>query len=499
VDLIANLATGFAVALTPANLGFCFLGALIGTLVGVLPGIAPITTIAILLPFTFSLPPTSSLIMLAGIFYGAQYGGSTTAILVNVPGESSSIVTCLDGHQMAKQGRAGPALAIAAIASFFAGTIATLVIATASAPMTWLALKFNAAEYFSLMVLGLTGAVVLAHGAPEKAVAMVLVGLLLGLVGIDVNTGAPRMTMGLSELGDGIGFVPIAIGMFGLGELAVTLGNPQDRSLLSFKLKNLWPSWAEIRQCIPAMLRGTALGSVLGVLPGGGAALSSFAAYALEKKVSPNSRQFGRGAIEGVAAPEAANNAGAQTSFIPLLTLGIPGNAIMALMIGAMMIQGIQPGPQVMTAQPQLFWGLIASMWLGNLMLIVLNLPLVGLWVALLRVPYRLMFPAIVLFCCIGTYTVGNTVFDIWAMLIFGVLGVFFYKVGAEPAPFILGFILGPLMEENFRRAMYLSRGNPMVFIERPISAVLLLMSLVLLVILVLPAVKQKREEVFQE
>jgi len=290
-----------------------------------------------------------------------------------------------------------------------------------------------------------------------------------------------------------------AIGMFGLGELAVTLGRPQDRSLLSFKLKNLWPSWAEIRQCIPAMLRGTALGSVLGVLPGGGAALSSFAAYALEKKVSRNAAQFGRGAIEGVAAPEAANNAGAQTSFIPLLTLGIPGNAIMALMVGAMMIQGIQPGPQVMIAQPQLFWGVIASMWLGNLMLIVLNLPLIGLWVALLRVPYRLMFPAIVLFCCIGTYTVGNTVFDIWAMLLFGVLGVFFYKVGAEPAPFILGFILGPLMEENFRRAMYLSRGDPRVFIERPISAVLLLMSLVLLVILVLPAVKRKREEVFQE
>ena len=322
MDLIANLATGFAVSLTPANLGFCFLGALIGTLVGVLPGIAPITTIAILLPFTFSLPPTSSLIMLAGIFYGAQYGGSTTAILVNVPGESSSIVTCLDGHQMAKQGRAGPALAIAAIASFVAGTIATVVIATASAPMTWLALKFNAAEYFSLMVLGLTGAVVLAHGAPEKAIAMVLVGLLLGLVGIDVNTGSPRMTMDLADLGDGIGFVPIAIGMFGIAELAVTLGRPQDRSLLSFKLRDLWPSWAEIRQCIPAMLRGTALGSILGVLPGGGAALSSFAAYAMEKKMSRNPAQFGRGAIEGVAAPEAANNAGAQTSFIPLLTLG---------------------------------------------------------------------------------------------------------------------------------------------------------------------------------
>lgn len=499
MDLIANLATGFSVALTPANIGFCFLGALIGTLVGVLPGIAPITTIAILLPFTFSLPPASSLIMLAGIFYGAQYGGSTTAILVNVPGESSAIITCLDGHQMAKQGRAGPALAIAAIASFFAGTVATIVIATASAPLTWLALKFNAPEYFSLMVLGLTSAVVLAHGAPEKAVAMVLVGLLLGLVGIDVNSGAPRMTFGFNELGDGIGFVPIAIGMFGIAELAVSLGRPQDRSLLSFKLSNLWPSAAEMKQSFPAMLRGTALGCVLGVLPGGGAALSSFAAYALEKKSSRQPQRFGRGAIEGVAAPEAANNAGAQASFIPLLTLGIPGNAIMALMIGAMMIQGIQPGPQVMTAQPQLFWGVIASMWIGNLVLIVLNLPLIGLWVSLLRVPYRLMFPAIVLFCCIGTYSVGNTVFDIWVMLLFSLLGVFFYKVGAEPAPFILGFVLGPLMEENFRRAMYISRGDPLVFVERPISALLLLLAVALLVILVLPAVKRKREEVFQE
>lgn len=499
MDLFANLATGFSVAFTWANLGFCFLGVLIGTLVGVLPGIAPITTIAILLPFTFSLPPASSLIMLAGIFYGAQYGGSTTAILVNVPGESSAIVTCLDGHQMAKQGRAGPALSIAAIASFFAGTIATVVIATASAPMTWLALKFNAAEYFSLMVLGLTGAVVLAHGAPEKAVAMVLVGLLLGLVGIDVNSGAPRMTFDLAGFADGIGFVPIAIGLFGVAELAVTLGRPQDRSLLAFKLSNLWPTRADIRASIPAILRGTALGSVLGVLPGGGAALSSFAAYAVEKKVSSTPERFGRGAIEGVAAPEAANNAGAQTSFIPLLTLGIPGNAIMALMVGALMIQGIQPGPQVMTSQPQLFWGVIASMWLGNLMLVVLNLPLVGLWVSLLRVPYRIMFPAIVLFCCIGTYTVGNTVFDVWTMLAFGLLGMFFYKVGAEPAPFVLGFVLGPLMEENFRRAMYLSHGNPITFLERPISAGLLLSAVGLFVILVLPAVRSKREEVFQE
>ncbi|HEY0438688.1 MAG TPA: tripartite tricarboxylate transporter permease [Xanthobacteraceae bacterium] len=499
MDLIANLATGFAVALTPANLGFCFLGALIGTLVGVLPGIAPITTIAILLPFTFTLPPSSSLIMLAGIFYGAQYGGSTTAILVNVPGESSAIVTCLDGHQLAKQGRAGPALAIAAIASFVAGTIATVIIATASAPMAWLALKFTAPEYFSLMVLGLTGAVVLAHGAPGKAVAMVFVGLLLGLVGIDVNTGAPRMTFDIAELGDGIGFVPIAIGMFGIAELAIALGQPQDRTLLDFKLKNLWPSRAEIRACIPAMLRGTALGSLLGVLPGGGAALSSFAAYAFEKKWSRTPERFGRGAMEGVAAPEAANNAGAQTSFIPLLTLGIPGNAIMALMVGAMMIQGIQPGPQVMTAQPQLFWGVIASMWLGNLMLIVLNLPLVGVWVALLRVPYRLMFPAIVLFCCIGTYSINNSVFDVGVMLAFGALGVFFIKVGAEPAPFILGFILGPLMEENFRRSMMLSRGDPTVFLTRPISAVLLLLALLLLVILISPAIRMRRQKVFQE
>jgi putative tricarboxylic transport membrane protein len=499
MDLFANLATGFAVALTPANLGFCLLGALIGTLVGVLPGIAPITTIAILLPFTFTLPPASSLIMLAGIFYGAQYGGSTTAILVNVPGESSAIVTCLDGHQMAKQGRAGPALAIAAIASFVAGTFATLVIATASVPLSALALEFNAAEYFSLMVLGLIGSIVLAHGAPEKAIAMMLVGLLLGLVGIDVNTGAPRLTLDIAELSDGIGFVPVAIGMFGVAELVVTLGKPRDASLLAFRLKDLWPSRAEIRACIPAMLRGTVLGSVLGVLPGGGAALSSFAAYGVEKKVSSTPERFGRGAIEGVAAPEAANNAGAQTSFIPLLTLGIPGNAIMALMVGAMMIQGIQPGPQVMTNQPQLFWGVIASMWLGNLMLIVLNLPLIGVWVSLLRVPYRLMFPAIVLFCCIGTYSITNSVFDVWVMLLFGVLGVFFHKVGAEPAPFVLGFILGPLMEENFRRAMYLSRGDALIFLQRPISAFLLVLALALLVILVLPAVQAKREEVFRE
>lgn len=499
MDLIANLATGFSVALTPANLAFCFLGVLIGTLVGVLPGIAPITTIAILLPFTFTLPPASAMIMLSGIFYGAQYGGSTTAILVNLPGESSSIVTCLDGHQMAKQGRAGPALAIAAIASFFAGTIATIIIAVASVPLSVLALKFTAAEYFSLMVLGLTGSIALAHGSAIKAVAMVLLGLLLGLVGIDVNTGLPRMTLGIGELGDGIGFVAIAIGLFGISELMIALARPQDRTLLSVALSQLWPSRKELRDCVPAMLRGTAIGSILGVLPGGGAALSSFASYAVEKKTSATPERFGRGAIEGVAGPEAANNAGAQTSFIPLLTLGIPGNAIMALMVGALMIQGIQPGPQVMTAQPQLFWGVIASMWLGNLMLVILNLPLVGLWVSLLRVPYRILFPAIALFCCIGTYSISNSQLDIGLMLIFALIGVFFVKVGAEPAPFILGFILGPLMEENFRRAMNLSRGDPLVFVERPISAALLVLTALLLIVLILPAVRAKREEVFQE
>ncbi|MGQ3355184.1 MAG: tripartite tricarboxylate transporter permease [Phreatobacter sp.] len=499
MDLIANLATGFAVALTPANLAFCFLGVLIGTLVGVLPGIAPITTIAILLPFTFTLPPASAMIMLSGIFYGAQYGGSTTAILVNLPGESSSIVTCLDGHQMAKQGRAGPALAIAAIASFFAGTIATIIIAVASVPLSVLALKFTAAEYFSLMVLGLTGSIALAHGSAIKAVAMVLLGLLLGLVGIDVNTGLPRMTLGIGELGDGIGFVAIAIGLFGISELMIALSRPQDRTLLSVALSQLWPSRKELKDCVPAMLRGTAIGSILGVLPGGGAALSSFASYAVEKKTSATPERFGRGAIEGVAGPEAANNAGAQTSFIPLLTLGIPGNAIMALMVGALMIQGIQPGPQVMTAQPQLFWGVIASMWLGNLMLVILNLPLVGLWVSLLRVPYRILFPAIALFCCIGTYSISNSQLDIGLMLIFALVGVFFVKVGAEPAPFILGFILGPLMEENFRRAMNLSRGDPLVFVERPISAALLVLTALLLAVLILPAVRAKREEVFQE
>jgi putative tricarboxylic transport membrane protein len=494
VDLLSNLALGFATAATPANLAFCLAGVLIGTLVGVLPGISPLTTVAMLLPFTFGLPPASALIMLSGIFYGAQYGGSTTAILVNVPGETSSVITCIDGHQMARQGRAGPALAIAAIGSFFAGTVATLLIALMSVPLAKFALKFTAVETVSLIVLGLISAVVLAHGSPIKAIIMILIGILLGLVGIDVNTGVPRMAFGLPQLADGIGFVPVAIGLFGIAEMIANLEIPQDRKFVDTKVKNLMPTRADMSVAWPAILRGTALGSILGVLPGGGAALSAFAAYALEKKVAKDPSRFGKGAIEGVAGPEAANNAGAQTSFVPMLTLGIPSNPLMALMIGALMIQGIQPGPQVMTKQPELFWGVIASMWIGNLMLLIINLPMIGLWVSLLRVPYKLLFPAIVALCCIGAYSVSNSYFDIWLILLFGLIGYFFIKIGVEPAPLVLGFVLGPLLEENFRRAMLISSGDMTVFVERPISGVLLALSLALLAALLVPAIRSRRE-----
>jgi putative tricarboxylic transport membrane protein len=481
VDLFGNLALGFSTALSVQNLLFCLFGVLIGTLVGVLPGISPLNTTAMLLPFTFGLAPTSAMIMLAGIFYGAQYGGSTTAILVNVPGETSSVVTCLDGYQMARQGKAGPALAIAAISSFFAGTVATVVIALLSAPLATLALKFTAPEYFSLLIMGLIAAVVLAHGSPFKAIAMVLIGIMTGLVGIDVNAGVPRLTF------------------FGIGEVAANLEIPQDRSILKGKIKNLMPNWADIKAAFPAILRGTGVGAILGILPGGGAALPPFAAYALEKKVSRHPERFGTGVIQGVASPEAANNAGAQTSFIPLLTMGIPTNPLMALMIGALMIQGIQPGPSMIHDQPALYWGVVASMWIGNLMLVVINLPLVGMWVSLLRIPYRLLFPAIILFCCIGAYASSNSVFSVWLMLGWGALGYFFNKVGVQPAPMVLGFVLGPMLEENFRRTMLLSGGDPLVFIQRPISATLLAVAAALLAVLIFPAIRKKREEALKE
>lgn len=499
MDLVENLVHGFSIALTLQNILFCLAGVLLGSLIGVLPGIGPVPTIAMLLPFTFSLSPVPALIMLAGIYYGAQYGGSTTAILVNMPGESSSVVTCLDGYQMARRGRAGAALAIAAIGSFIAGTFATMLIAIFAEPLTRVAQSFGATEYFSLMVFGLIAAVVLAQGSVLKAVAMIFVGLFLGLVGTDVNTGRQRFTFGLPELSDGIGFVPIALGLFGLAEIVNNLSQTDSRSVLRQPIHGLMPTWADFKVAFPAIARGTGVGSILGVLPGGGALLSAFSAYTLEKKLSRTPERFGQGAIEGVAAPEAANNAGAQTSFIPLLTLGIPPNPVMALMIGAMMIHGIQPGPQVMLKQPDLFWGLIASMWIGNLMLVVINLPLIGIWVRLLSIPYRLLFPAILLFCCIGVYTLNNSVFEVGLTALFGLLGYFFLRAGCEPAPLLLGFILGPMMEENLRRALLLAHGDATVFVTRPISLGLLVAAALLMLAVVLPAVKNAREKAFQE
>ncbi|MCE3270406.1 MAG: tripartite tricarboxylate transporter permease [Ramlibacter sp.] len=502
MDLFTNLALGFGVAFTPINLLYCFIGCVLGTAIGVLPGVGPVATIAMLLPATYALPPVSALIMLAGIYYGSQYGGSTTAILVNLPGESSSVVTIIDGYQMARQGRAGPALAAAGIGSFFAGCVATLILAGFAAPLTEVAFKFGPAEYFSLMVLGLIGAVVLASGSLIKAIAMILLGLLLGLIGTDVNSGVARYSFDIPELTDGLGFIVIAMGVFGYGEIISNLGKHEDeRKVFTSKVTGLFPTKEDFKRMAPAILRGTALGSALGILPGGGALLSAFAAYTIEKKtkLQPGEVPFGKGNIRGVAAPEAANNAGSQTSFIPLLTLGIPPNAVMALMVGAMTIHNIQPGPQVMTSNPQLFWGLIASMWIGNAMLVILNLPLIGMWIKLLTIPYRWLFPSIVLFCAIGVYSTNNNTWDIWMVAIFGVVGYTFIKLGCEPAPLLLGFILGPMMEENLRRALLLSRGDWSVLVTRPLSAGLLGAALLLIIIVALPAVKSKREEAFVE
>ncbi|TMH43767.1 MAG: tripartite tricarboxylate transporter permease [Betaproteobacteria bacterium] len=490
---------GFSIGLQPLNVLACFVGVFVGTLIGVLPGIGPVATMSILFPVTYAMTPTASIIMMAGIYYGAMYGGSTTSILANIPGEAASVVTCLDGYQMARQGRARPALGIAAIGSFFAGCVSTVIIALFAPPLAEVALKFGPAEYFSLMVLGLIAATVLAHGSLIKAIAMVILGLLLGLVGTDVNSGVARFSFGVSELSDGIGFVSVAMGVFGFAEIINNLEQKEQREVFTKKVTGLLPTWQDIRDSAPSILRGTALGSFLGILPGGGALLASFAAYTLEKKVSKNSANFGKGAIQGVAAPESANNAGAQTSFIPLLTLGIPSNPVMALMIGAMMIQGIAPGPQVMTERPQLFWGMIASMWIGNLMLVILNLPLIGMWIKLLTVPYRMLYPAILLFCGVGVYSLSNSPFDVMQTAAFGVVGYIWVKLECEPAPLILGFILGPLMEENLRRAMLLSRGDATVFFQRPISLTMLLIAAFLLLIVVAPVVRKKREEAFVE
>jgi TctA family transporter len=499
LELLSNLALGFGASLEPVNLLYCFIGVLLGTLIGVLPGIGPTATIAMLLPITFGLKPETSLIMLAGIYYGAQYGGSTTAILINLPGESSSAVTAIDGYQMARKGKAGPALAIAALGSFFAGTVATVLVAVFATPLTELALQFGPAEYFSLIFLGLVSSVALAHGSILKALAMIVLGLLFGLVGSDVTSGAQRFTMGIPEISDKLEFVAVAIGVFGLAEILKNLENESDREVVATKISRLLPNREEFREMVGPVLRGTALGSILGILPGGGAILSSFAAYTVEKKISKTPWEFGKGAIAGVAAPESANNAGAQTSFIPMLTLGIPANAVMALMVGAMIIQGIQPGPNVAVEQPQLFWGIITSMWIGNVMLVLLNLPLIGLWVKLLTIPYTVLFPAILVFCSIGVFSVNSNVFDLYTVAFFGLLGYFLVKLGCEPAPLLLGFVLGPMIEENLRRAMTISRGDWTVFFTRPLSAGLLIAAVLVLAVVFLPSVKAKREEVFQE
>ncbi len=499
MELLSNLSLGFSTAFTVVNVFWCFVGVLLGTLVGVLPGIGATATIAMLLPITYSFAPETALIMLAGIYYGAQYGGSTTAILINLPGESASAVTALDGYQMARQGRAGAALATAAIGSFFAGTFATLMVAVFAPPLTEMALEFGGAEYFSLMVLGLILSVALAHGSVLKALTMTVLGLLLGLVGTDVNSGVPRFTLDIPELADGINFVAVAIGLFGLAEIMRNLENEHERTALVRHITGLMPTREDFRRMAAPVLRGTALGSILGVLPGGGAILASFASYTVEKKISRDPGKFGKGAIEGVAAPEAANNAGAQTSFIPMLTLGIPANPVMALMVGAMILQGITPGPSVATDNPGLFWGLIVSMWIGNLLLVLLNLPLIGLWVKLLTVPYYTLFPAILVFSAIGVYSINSNSFDLYAVAGFGLLGYILVKLDCEPAPMLLGFILGPMIEENMRRALIISRGDPLTFVTRPLSAVLLGLAVLALVIVFMPNIAKRREEVFKE
>ncbi|MFD2236023.1 tripartite tricarboxylate transporter permease [Aureimonas populi] len=499
MDLLANLALGFETALTPVNIFWCFIGVLLGTLVGVLPGIGPTATIAMLLPITFTFSPVTALIMLSGIYYGAQYGGSTTAILINLPGESSSAVTAIDGYQMARKGRAGPALATAALGSFFAGCVSTLLLAIAAPPLAAVALNFGAPEYFALIVLGLLVSISLAHGSVVKALGMIVLGLLLGTVGQDIYTGTPRFTFGQLELYQGINFVSVAVGVFGVSEIFRNLENERDREVMVKKVSNLWLTKDDFKRITMPVLRGTALGSILGVLPGGGHVLSSFASYSMEKNLSKNKAEFGHGAIEGVAGPESANNAAAQTSFIPLLTLGIPAHPVMALIVGAFILQGITPGPNVINTQPALFWGIIASMWIGNVLLVMLNLPLIGLWVKMLTIPYRVLFPAIVLFASIGCYSINNNPFDVYAIAVFGVLGYVLIRMGCEPAPLLLGFVLGPLLEEHLRRAMIISRGNALVFLERPISAMLLAIGLLAVVLALMPSIRRKRDEVFVE
>jgi putative tricarboxylic transport membrane protein len=486
-----HLALGFATALTPTNLLGCLAGVFIGTLIGVLPGLGPVTTIALLLPVTFALSPTAAVITLAGIYYGAQYGGSIAAILANVPGEASSAVTCLDGSAMARQGRAGLALAVAAIGSFVGGTFGTLVLATLSVPLTALASSFEAADYAALMVCGLAVAVTLASGSLLKAVAAVMLGLLLGAVGTDPGSGQPRFTIGIAALWDGIGFMPVAIGLFALAEIIETLARPGGPESVA-PSGGLWPRPGEAGRAAAASARGTLLGSLLGILPGAGPLMASFASYVLEKRLSPQA-PFGQGAIEGVAGPESANNAAAQTAFVPLLTLGLPANAVMAMLLAALVVHGIQPGPGVIAREPALFWGLVASMWIGNLMLLVLNLPFVGLWRRVLRIPYRFLYPTTIVLCCLGVYSLNHSTFELLLTACFGGLGYLLRGWKFEPAPLLLGFVLSQPLEEHFRRALLFAGGDVSTFVTHPVSATLLALAAAVLLLGALPDLKRRR------
>jgi TctA family transporter len=499
-DLLQNLLFGFSVALTLENLMYCFFGVFLGTMIGVLPGIGPLATMSMLLPLTFVLPPVSALIMLAGIYYGSDYGGSTTAILVNLPGEGSSVVTLLDGHPMAQQGRAGPALAIAALGSFFAGCVGTLIIALVGPPLAYVALNFASPEYFSLMVMALVCAAVVGTGSLLKSLAMVIIGLLIGIVGTDVETGKLRFNFGVPDLSDGIGIAVVAMGVFGLAEVVKNLSGAEvTQTILRGKIRGLLPRWEDLKISFGPMLRGSSIGAAFGPLPGLGGTISSFTSYMFEKKIAKDPSRFGKGAIEGVAGPESANNACAQTTFVPMLTLGLPGSASMALMLGAMILHGITPGPQVMTSRPDLFWGLIASMWIGNGMLLLLNLPLIGIWVKLLQVPYRLLFPIIMTMMGIGVYSLNVSGVDVMLMAMFGFIGYILMRLGCSFPPLILAMVLGPLMEENLRRSLVLSEGDPLVFFTRPISSGFMVATVVMLVLFSIPAIRRKRRVVLTE
>ncbi|MCB4821319.1 tripartite tricarboxylate transporter permease [Roseicella aerolata] len=476
MEMIANLGLGFATAFSPTNLFYCFIGVFLGTFIGVLPGIGALATISMLLPLTFHVPGTTAIIMLAGIYYGAQYGGSTASILLNLPGTPSAAVACLDGYPMSKQGRAGVALFMTTIASFVGASLGIIILTAFSPKLAEVGLMFGPADYFAMMLLGLIAAATLAQGSPVKGIAMVIFGLALGMVGTDVQTGQQRFTFDIPYLSDGISLVALAMGLFGVSEVIASIGRIDSGRLKAQKItfRSMVPTRDDMGRSWAPMLRGTGVGAFFGALPGAGSTIASFMSYAVEKRVAKDPSRFGKGAVEGVTAPESANNAAAQTAFIPTLTLGIPGDAVMALMLGALIIQGIQPGPRLVTEHPELFWGLIASFWIGNVMLVILNLPLIGIWVRMLKIPYSILYPAILLFICIGVFSVNNSYFDVLMVMLFGLLGYVMLLLRFEPAPLVLGFILGPLMEEHLRRAMLLSRGDPAVFIERPISATLL-------------------------